>query len=431
MFNNVALDVFIGLVFVYLLYSLLATIIQEMLAQWFCLRSRLLIRAIRRMLEDENADMKSWEKNGIIGFVYSIGNLFGRFFEPFRKDETFIKAFYDHPTIKYLGENTLFSKPTYLHSHNFSQTIMQMLRGDEYDGRTSNESTVISEALQNNSLHVKPETLRHLRLLFADARRDSSLFKLKLEDWFDETMQRCTGWYKKQTQVILIIVGFCLAWSFNVDSIAISKILTKDKNAREQLVQLAISRQKEYGVILDTLSKATIIKQEIKVGGDTTTNTIETTIKSNPSEAFLNETYNSLKGDAVMAQGILGLNSLPDSVKFSACKEAGSLFDSAIAREPDAAKKEIIESMKKDCLENCMATVKKKSPYQNENYKVIGWLITALAISLGSAFWFDLLSKLIKLRGAGTKPNTSADTDLMKSGTTLPGKDANNMDIKG
>ena len=87
--------------------------------------------------------------------------------------------------------------------------------------------------------------------------------------------------------------------------------------------------------------------------------------------------------------------------------------------------------MKKDCLENCMATVKKKSPYQNENYKVIGWLITALAISLGSAFWFDLLSKLIKLRGAGTKPNTSADTDLMKSGTTLPGKDANNMDIKG
>ena len=431
MFNNVALDVFIGLVFIYLLYSLLATIIQEMFAQWFSLRSRLLIRAVRRMLEDENAVRQSWEKNGVVGFTYAVGNLFARFFQPMREDEILLKKFYDHPTIKYLGENTLFSKPAYLHSHNFSQTIIQMLRGDEYDGRTSNESTVISEALQNNNLNVKPETLRHLRLLYADARRDSSLFKLKLEDWFDETMQRCTGWYKKQTQLILILVGFCLAWSFNVDSIAISKILSKDKNAREQLVQLAISRQKEYGVILDTLSKTTVIKQEIKVEGDTTTNTIETTIKSNPSEAFLNETYNSLKGDAELAQGILGLNSLPDSSKSSACKAAVSLFDSAIVREPDVAKKKLIESMKKDCLENCMATAKKKSPYQNEDYKIIGWLITALAISLGSAFWFDLLSKLIKLRGAGTKPNTSSDTDLAKSGTALPGKDSNNMEIKG
>lgn len=431
MSGNIALDVFIGLVFIYLLYSLLATIIQELIAQWFSLRSRLLVRALRRMLEDENANLKSLEKNGLVGFAYSFGNLFGRFFVPMRENETLLKKFYNHPTIKYLGENTLFTKPAYLHSHNFSQTIIQMLRGDEYDGRTSNESTVISQALENNSLQVKTETLRHLRLLYADARRDSSLFKLKLEDWFDETMQRCTGWYKKQTQLILIIVGFILAWSFNVDTIAISKILSKDKNAREQMVQLAISRQKEYGVMLDTLSKITVITSEVKTNGDTIKNTIETTIKTNPSEAFLNNTYSDLKGDALLAQGILGLNSLPDSTNVVKCKEDSLLFDSVITREPSEQGKKRLQEIRKDLLENCAAASKGKSPYQNSDLKIIGWLITALAISLGSAFWFDLLNKLIKLRGAGTKPNTSADTDLQKGTSNSPAKDANNLDIKG
>ncbi len=52
MFNNTALDVFIGLVFVFLLYSLLATIIHEMIAVRFAFRSKVLEKAILRMLED-------------------------------------------------------------------------------------------------------------------------------------------------------------------------------------------------------------------------------------------------------------------------------------------------------------------------------------------------------------------------------------------
>ncbi len=35
---------------------------------------------------------------------------------------------------------------------------------------------------------------------------------------------------------------------------------------------------------------------------------------------------------------------------------------------------------------------------------VLGWIVTALAISLGAPFWFDLLGKLVQLRGTGTKP---------------------------
>jgi len=36
--------------------------------------------------------------------------------------------------------------------------------------------------------------------------------------------------------------------------------------------------------------------------------------------------------------------------------------------------------------------------------KLLGWIVTALAVSLGAPFWFDLLRKLVNIRNAGQKP---------------------------
>jgi hypothetical protein len=52
MLDNVALDVVIGLIFIFLIYSLLATTINEGIAVNFNLRGRKLEHAIRRMLDD-------------------------------------------------------------------------------------------------------------------------------------------------------------------------------------------------------------------------------------------------------------------------------------------------------------------------------------------------------------------------------------------
>ena len=35
---------------------------------------------------------------------------------------------------------------------------------------------------------------------------------------------------------------------------------------------------------------------------------------------------------------------------------------------------------------------------------LFGWLFTAVAVSLGAPFWFDLLSRVAKLRGTGRRP---------------------------
>jgi hypothetical protein len=49
---------------------------------------------------------------------------------------------------------------------------------------------------------------------------------------------------------------------------------------------------------------------------------------------------------------------------------------------------------------------------------LVGWLITALMISLGAPFWFDLLGKASNLRGVGTKPPDSTQTDSSKPAGT-------------
>jgi hypothetical protein len=49
------------------------------------------------------------------------------------------------------------------------------------------------------------------------------------------------------------------------------------------------------------------------------------------------------------------------------------------------------------------ACVKQKLP-QLRLVQILGWILTAAALSLGAPFWFDLLNKFINLRGAGEKP---------------------------
>ncbi len=41
--------------------------------------------------------------------------------------------------------------------------------------------------------------------------------------------------------------------------------------------------------------------------------------------------------------------------------------------------------------------------------KIVGLLLSILAVSMGSPFWFDILNKLVSLRSSGNKPKTVAE----------------------
>jgi hypothetical protein len=55
----------------------------------------------------------------------------------------------------------------------------------------------------------------------------------------------------------------------------------------------------------------------------------------------------------------------------------------------------------------------KETYRRSENYwinllfRILGWFLTIVAVSLGAPFWFDLLNKIVNLRNAGRKPETA------------------------
>lgn len=451
MFNNVILDLFIGLLFIFLLYSLLASIVQEFIAHRMNLRARMLQKAIRKMLEDQaSVTGTPWQRSTFYNYFGEIWENIRRFFRPFREHEKLIKKFYDHPSVKYLGEDKSYSKPAYLQPHNFSNTLIQLLREKKYDGSKNNEAELIKNALDNNTLQINQETLSHLRDLFADARQDAFQFRQRLEQWYDETMQRTSGWYKRQNSMILVLIGFAIAWVFNVDTIAIAKILSKDKKAREQLVEMAISRKDSYGAIIDSIEVRKSVDTAVLTPNAKDSTVIDTTyIKGREAvvqekataygDRYFDSTYNQLKQDAGLAQTILGLSIVvPDSIEKAHIKSLDSInyiidsLDKKIdSAKTDAEKKELKAKKKEQKTARCKLNEEYKDiylthPYQKKGWlKVLGWLLTAWAISLGAPFWFDLLNRFIQLRSNGPRVPTGSEaqgsTGKTSSGKTIRG----------
>jgi len=95
MLNSSILDIVIGLIFIYLLYSLLATIVQEIIASHFSFRAKILERAVFRMLEDENKFNSKFR---------SISYLFKKTGNGGAKN-SMTYEYYKHPLILFLGRS--------------------------------------------------------------------------------------------------------------------------------------------------------------------------------------------------------------------------------------------------------------------------------------------------------------------------------------
>lgn len=419
MFDSVVLNVFIGLIFTFLLYSLLATILQEILARWFNLRSRMLQKSIRRMLEDSPTYSRITFFNAIISTGLSVV----RFFYPkFQSPSNFTGAFFEYPSIKYLAESGWHSKPAYLSANNFSDTLIYLLTGHYHDD-TVPRINLIREALYSSgkfqSLHkpptsIDPETLNHLQKLFLDSGNDMDRFKTLLEDWFKDMMNATNGWYKNQARLMLFLIGLLLACIFNVDTLTIYRQLASDKSARESMVQLAIASTPKYADLNNQLAESPVVYTSV-LKSDTTESANKDTIIITKIAALQDSSLDSAKqmvmSDIRKAESILALGwPVKDS-----CKVCDSLKHMMQEINPsDSVKINLIEKKIKEynTLYNC-----ESNPHQIKKYRWLGWLITALAISLGASFWFDLLSKIISLRSSGHKPD---DTASGSAGTPSP-----------
>ena len=312
MFGSTILDVAIGLVFIYCLYSLLATTIKEIIASVLNLRANKLERAIERMLVD-----------------------------PHLSDILF-NRFYEHPMIKYMNDGGWHNKkPSYISSAAFSKALVDILV-DTPETQTISTNAIsdglktLTSIANNQTAQVQSsDTIRLLESFLADSGDDILKFKALIEQWFNEMMERATGWYKRQTQWIIFLIGLGIAIAFNASTVGIATHLMNkgDKGAREGLAKMASS-------YIQSHPQSTISSPA--VSGDT----------------LVKNAINLYNNDIQQSNQLLGLGWGKDN--------------------------------NMDC--------------SHWFINILGWLITALAISLGAPFWFDILNQLVKLRGTGPKP---------------------------
>src|SRR6185369_2817433 len=50
--------------------------------------------------------------------------------------------------------------------------------------------------------------------------------------WFDAEMDRVSGWYKRHTQRLLLVIGVVIVLSVNIDTVAIARTLWTDPQVR-------------------------------------------------------------------------------------------------------------------------------------------------------------------------------------------------------
>ena len=320
MFGSDILEVGIGIVFVFLLVSLIASAFREVLEAGMKSRAAYLERGIRELLHDKAA---------------APGGL--------------ARAFYEHPLVYCLyaseyvpgpatdGRPPVFTRgrglPSYIPAKNFSLALMDIaVRGpitDDVSGDPDAPALTLDSMRQNIRNMGSPAVQRVMLTAIDAAQGDLGKAQLAIQAWFDSGMDRVSGWYKRATYSILFWTGLAIALLLNVDSIAIARHLYHNDAAR-----------------------ALIVARAEQVSRDS---------------SFVSSDYAIARAELDALRLPIGWPRVPIG--------AISVYDASSPR-----------------------------PLAPWYLSIPGWLITALATTIGAPFWFDMLNKFMVIRST-VKPH--------------------------
>ncbi len=321
------LDVAIGLVFTFLLFSILLSTVTEALAAVLRLRARALEDAFVRLIENP-ATPKTL-------LSYFVG-LFGKAKKtrgPGPAGGLAYEAVYNHPLV---GGDQGRGMPSYVPPEQFASALLAVLRGAASGALVADVTAGVAA--------LPPGKLRDaLTAIVQEAQGDWDKLKKGVEDWFNAAMDRLSGDYKRFAQLAAFVIALGLAIGFNVDTVHVAYRLYNEPALRETMVRAA--------------------------------------------------------GDFVKTNGPPGQTSCAPSATpglddLKPCKDAIEKASSVLLITAPVGWDPKIDQAE---LPRIVAS------------SLLGWLVTALAGMMGAAYWFQLLVKLINLRGTGPKPEEKKD----------------------
>lgn len=248
---NTIIQVAIGVIFVWVFLAVITSQIQEWVASIFQWRGYMLEESIARMLSD-----------------------------PQLKDKL-----YNHPLIqglhskKGLSSSDKTRRPSGIPSDKFALVLIEQVMNSGLDIGEVKDSF---EKLKKNVEAIKASSTESHLTKFAesldtlligieekadDATHAITEARKRVESWFDNTMDRLGGAYKRRIQVAGIIIGIATAAILNVDTTAIVNTLWKDPVIREAIVAQANNlTAADITTGTETISTEALAKLPVPIG---------------------------------------------------------------------------------------------------------------------------------------------------------------------
>jgi len=195
MFGSGAIDVAIGLAFVFALLGLICSSLTELLSQQLGWRAQTLEVGIRNIITDQATR----------------------------------EAFYRHPLIQSLGRlkrDGEREQPSYMPARVFSLVLLDVLAPDRQTPTA--EEPGVASGLR-----------RALRALTGTTDADLEGSRKRVEVWFDDVMDRASGWYKRKIQWVLLAIALVVTGIANADAISLATSLWLSPSLRATLVEAA------------------------------------------------------------------------------------------------------------------------------------------------------------------------------------------------
>jgi hypothetical protein len=225
MLGSQILEIAIGLIFVYVLFGIVCSALNEVVAWSLDLRAKTLRRGIEKLLADPAVE----------GLVDSI---------------------YNHPLVVGLSQGG--RPPSYISSRSFSLALMDVIvdRYRPVDAvSASGTGQAQTAAVHQDELSVKRvrsallnlcpgSPVRKLLLTLLDETvTDLSQARRNVALWFDEAMQRVSGWYKRRAHLIVLVCAVIVTVGLNIDTIRITTALWASGDLRAALAAQAATFQ--------------------------------------------------------------------------------------------------------------------------------------------------------------------------------------------
>jgi hypothetical protein len=254
--NSGIIDLAIGLAFVFAVTAAVSSVVTELIARFLGLRGAYLLRGLRELVDGDGsvatdlaqatadyqetkAIMAGPPQSGEPATLSATSALLG---SPILSNQgmtgqissrTLVLPAATSPAtgpaaVKAAGPRNPWDRwsqsrslPSYISSRSFAEAVVNLLVPSA-TGQTT--MTAIQQSLAKLPASM-PTLASSLQALAANAGDDVAAFRTSVENWYDDHMDRVSGWYKRHVAKITLLVGAILILLLNINTLTIGRAL--------------------------------------------------------------------------------------------------------------------------------------------------------------------------------------------------------------